>query len=413
MNYKEFFVFLLALVLFCSCNEKKPHQPEEAVIQKIDSTSFWLESIQRDSTEQNFRQAIAYIENDSIRELVLAQYRKMLLNYDSFQKLKLDPNKFILENPCYAPLVLKIDRIHDKQFTFNDLFNETFSSDDYRARRFVVGDFNTVDVDGNCKGCEEQYPNVFELPELREFLVMCQRDNVDLNKDAEILDWLNRGHIDQLDASRMWRNLRDHVEQYRTEPMTKPSVIEIGGKRYCIGQTLCLCEIQEDTIVTVAKFVTSSKNAMASQHNQHDFDGQPRYYAPMSRLSTRYWDSAVTYDTLDTWHDAHMGFSSRSVIRYKGKVQLPNFMHITPDDAFPGAKGFVNGIHEFAVGGSAPGKYMGSPMSLGCVRLHDYPSKFIRWWTPAQAKMFIHYEHKRYIQTVKGEVDTTKNEISN
>jgi hypothetical protein len=183
--------------------------------------------------------------------------------------------------------------------------------------------------------------------------------------------------------------------------MQKPPTIEVHGKRYCIGQSLCLCEIRGDTLVTVAKFVTSSKNALASQHNQHDFDGQPRYYAPMNRLSTRYWDNGLSYDSLDAWHDNHMGFASRSVILYEGKVKLANFMHITPDDAFPGAKGFVNGIHEFAVGGSEPGKFMGSPMSLGCVRLHDYPSKFIRWWTPAHAKMFIHYEHSRYIQTVK------------
>jgi hypothetical protein len=30
--------------------------------------------------------------------------------------------------------------------------------------------------------------------------------------------------------------------------------------------------------------------------------------------------------------------------------------------------------------------------------LHDYPSKFMRWWTPANSKMFIHYEDKRYQQ---------------
>ena len=413
MSQKGFFVSLLVLLLLCACEQKSSRQPMSEEIQKIDSTSIWLQAIKDDSTEYNFRHAIAHLENDSIRAEVIRQYRKMLLRYDSFQKLKIDPNRFILENPCYAPLVLKIDRIHDKPFTFQDLFNESFPAEDYRARRFVIGDFNTVDVDGNCKGCQEQYPNVFELPELREFLLMCQRANVNLYDDASIMNWLRSGHGDQQDASRMWRNLRDHVERYRTEPMTKPSVIEINGKNYCIGQTLCLCEIREDTLVSIATFVTSSKNAAASQHNQHDYDGQPRYYAPMSRLSTRYWDASIAYDSLDTWHDSQMGFSSRSVIHYQGKVPLPNFMHITPDDAFPGAKGFVNGIHEFAVGGSAPGKYMGSPMSLGCVRLHDYPSKFIRWWTPAQAKMFIHYEHKRYIQSVKSEEKKTAKDTSN
>lgn len=403
MNYAKFTLPVIAMLVLWACNEPERHVSSNTAIQKVDSTSFWLDAVKGDSTDQNFQQALAYIRNDSIRNELLEARRRMLRDYDSFQKLKLDPEKFILENPCYAPLIMKVDRINDKAFTWADLFNETFPSDDYRAKRFVVGNFNTVGADGQCKGCEEQYPDIFELPELREFLSMCLRDGVNLYSDESVLAWINGGHMDELDASRMWRNLRDHVEKYRTEPMSKPAVIQVNGRNYCIGQTLCLCEIREDTLVPVATFVTSSKNARASQHNQHDYDGQPRYYAPMCRLSTRYWDSSVAYDTLDVWHDKHMGFASKSVVHYQGKVQLPNFMHITPDAAFPGAKGFVNGIHEFAVGGSEPGKYMGSPMSLGCVRLHDYPSKFIRWWTPAQAKMFIHYEHSRYVQTVEKE----------
>jgi hypothetical protein len=91
-------------------------------------------------------------------------------------------------------------------------------------------------------------------------------------------------------------------------------------------------------------------------------------------------------------------------------------MHITPVDEFPGAKGFVNGIHEFAVGGKRPGLFMGTPISLGCVRLHDYPSKFTRWWTPHHANMFIAYDSNHYIQKpLKGikEVKSEKNDDDN
>jgi hypothetical protein len=148
----------------------------------------------------------------------------------------------------------------------------------------------------------------------------------------------------------------------------------------------------------VAQFVTSSKNAAKSQSNQHDFDGQPRYYGPKCKITSRYWDHQFAYDSLDQKRDKLLGFGSKHVITYKGHVPLPNFMHITPDDEFPGAKGYVNGIHEFAVGGKRPGLFMGTPISLGCVRLHDYPSKFVRWWTPNNANFFTCYENSHYIQ---------------
>jgi hypothetical protein len=41
---------------------------------------------------------------------------------------------------------------------------------------------------------------------------------------------------------------------------------------------------------------------------------------------------------------------------------------------------------------------MGTPISYGCIRLHDYPSKFTRWWTPVRAKFFVNYVDSRYIQ---------------
>lgn len=400
MYFKNSLALVILVLISASCNHLD-NQKNNTNHTKADSTEYWLQKIHEDSTDKNILQAIAEIDNDSIRNELIHLRRKMLINYESFQKLQIDANEFIQQNPCYAPLIKKIDRIHDKAFSWTTLFNETFPLDDYRSKRYVVGDFNTIDLSGQCKGCAEQYPNIYDLPELRQFLVNAHHESLNLYNDDSIVKWVTTQHTELKEASRLWKNLRDHVEKYRTEPMQKPPIVEVYGRKYCIGQSLCLCEIRDDTIVTVAKFVTSSKNALASQHNQHDFDGQPRYYAPMNRLSSRYWDDAVKYDSLDYWHDDQMGFSSKAVILYQGKVKLPNFMHITPDDAYPGAKGFVNGIHEFAVGGSEPGKFMGSPMSLGCVRLHDYPSKFIRWWTPAQAKMFIHYEHSRYIQTVK------------
>jgi hypothetical protein len=394
-------LFYFLVCLSFSCNNINAISNDENSLAK-DTSFIFLKQLTDDSSLSKFNYVISAVQNDSIKMNLIHLRRLMFTRFNSFQKLKISAEDILKDNPCYAPLILKMDRIFDKSYSWDDLFNESFSKSDYKSKRFIVGDFNTVDESGNCEGCSESFPNILELPELKYFLEACKKEKIDLINDNQIIEWLkNRSISDKKRMTYMfdiWRNLRDHVEAYRTNPLVKDSIIDVNGVKYCIGQRMCLCEIQGDTLVKVAQFVTSSKNSLTSQHNQHDFDGQPRYYAPMNRLSTRYWDSRIKYDSLDIKHDKEMGFGSQTTILYKGKVRLPNFMHITPDNAYPGAKGFVNGIHEFAVGGTGPAKYMGSPVSLGCVRLHNYTSKFTRWWTPHNAKMFIYYEDKRYKQ---------------
>jgi hypothetical protein len=399
-------ILILLILTFVAACDKTLGKGKDTNNLFSDSTSVAFEDalkkIAADSNLQNFNNCIKYAHTDSIKLVFEKKRRKMYTSFTSFNKLKVNPEEVVKINPCYAPLIMKIDRIHDKNYSWKDLLNEKFSASDYKARRFVIGDFNTTDEKGNCKGCLEEFPDIWNLTELKSFLNACRAKKVDLQDNASISQFMSSlSQKERLAYKKMqllWLNLRDHVEAYRTEPLKKEPIIEVNGISYCIGQRLCLCEIQNDTIVKVAQFVTSSKNAAAPQSNQRDFDGQRRYYGVMNRLTTRYWDYQIKYDTLDKMRDTEMGFASPHVIKYKRRVALPNFMHIIPDDQFPSAKGYVNGIHEFAVGGNVPGKYMGTPISLGCIRLHDYPSKFIRWWTPANAKMFIFYEDKRYKQ---------------
>ena len=390
------------LMVFTFCMACEPQKKEKITIvkEKTDTTKLLLESLRRDSSDRNFMRILGQLKNDSLCRMLLAKRRKMFLRYESFQKLKLDSEEVLRINPCYAPLILKLDRVCRRYFTVKDLLNESFKPTDYRAQRFVLGDFNTIDRFGNCRGCEESYPDIRELPELKKFLALCKRDSMDLKDDKKLRIWLAKNwtdpNISARDVLAFWKNLRDHVERFRPEPMKKDSIIEVFGRKYCIGQRLCLCELRGDTIVEVARFVASSRDARGNLRKLRDFDGQPRYYAPMNRLTTRFWDSHLPYDSLDYRHDRHMGFGSRHVILYQKKVKLPNFMSITADAYYPGAQNIPNGIHEFAEGGRTTKLYMGAPVSYGCIRLHDYPSKFTRWWTPAKAKFFTYFENKRY-----------------
>ena len=74
-------------------------------------------------------------------------------------------------------------------------------------------------------------------------------------------------------------------------------------------------------------------------------------------------------------------------------IEMPNFLHFLPVPGYPGEPG--NGIHEIA-GGLDSGGTFGAPVSLGCIRLNKFQAKLARWWTPRQAKFFVHFEPYRY-----------------
>ena len=76
-------------------------------------------------------------------------------------------------------------------------------------------------------------------------------------------------------------------------------------------------------------------------------------------------------------------------------IEMPNFLHFNPMPGYPGEP--ANGIHEIA-GGLDSGGTFGAPVSLGCIRLGKFQAKLARWWTPTQAKFFVHFEPNRYRQ---------------
>ena len=85
---------------------------------------------------------------------------------------------------------------------------------------------------------------------------------------------------------------------------------------------------------------------------------------------------------------------------------MPNFLLMLPDPAYPRAMK-QNGIHESSL--SIVSKCMlGTPQSLGCLRMSDYTSKFLRWWTPQNAKLFVYIDDNRYVNEV---IDDIYNEM--
>ena len=91
-----------------------------------------------------------------------------------------------------------------------------------------------------------------------------------------------------------------------------------------------------------------------------------------------------------------MGGGSAGIVPFANggnPIEMPNFLHFLP---MPGYKGeTANGIHQIA-GGLDWGGTFGAPVSLGCIRLGRFQAKLARWWTPTQAKFFVHFEPHRY-----------------
>ncbi len=338
--------------------------------------------------------------NNTTLKKIITKKRLLLQNIESFKKQGIQLDSFLAYNPCYTPLLKKTDRVFKRSFTFKQLYNSNFQGNQLFAGRYIFTDLNTLDEQGNCRGTFDINPDNEHLSEFKKLFTFLKKMNINIYDLDKIKTWEEKLVFETESELKLaaidWLNYLSRVEKFRSQPYEKPAIAMVSGAEHCFGQRLCLCEIEEDTIKLVAQFITSSKNATAPHVALNDYDGQPRYYAPLCYIGSRFWVQDIPYELEDSERDKRMGGGFASVARYRGRVPLPNFMRMIPANDYPGAMGFVNGIHEFAVGGNGPEKYMGTPASLGCIRLYDYASRFVRWWTPMNANMFIHYEYEQY-----------------
>jgi hypothetical protein len=356
----------------------------------------------KEQTVSAWNNCIQFCPKNSEIERFTIKRRMLYFDSIALKRSNISIESVVAKNPCYIPILTKMDRVYDRAFSLNELYNPEFPKSNFLSRRYIVGDFNSTNVNGNCRGSFDLFAKNDKLNEFQDFIKDLKKDQVSLTDTSSLIKWYksqtNKRKRIHFNAFWMWLNYYDKVEKFRTAPLKRDPVITIGGVDYCIGQRLCLCEIQNDTIKMVAQFVTSSRNVKLYHGPLRDFDRQPRYYAPKCIITSRFWDNHLIYDSLDLRRDKIMGGGTKMVVKFKRRVYLPNFMNMKPDTDYPGLHVFSNGIHEFAEGGRTTAFYMGSPVSLGCVRLHKYPSRFVRWWTPNKARFFISYQYKNYIQ---------------
>ena len=352
----------------------------------------------------------------------LKKRKKILFkNPENLVKSNISIDSILAVNPCYIPLYKKIDRTGRKIFNFKDLFSDSLPLENPYRKRFLVADLNTIDTDGMSRGVKEIFPEIEKSWEFQDLFDFFQEFNIDHNNIKEFSDEHLDSIVSKSPNSRlmidliMLRNYFSKVNIYKTKPIIKSRSI-IRGKEIATGQNICLCEVVNDTILFVGKFATSARgktrfeiiDSIEDNPRQWQYlKSMPvgkykKYYAPLYHITNRHWETQRKYNESDKLRDSVLGGGLKRIVFFDGKSQLPNFLTIEPDKLYPKAVR-RNGIHESSL--SIVSKCMlGSPQSLGCLRMSDYTSKYLRWWTPRGAKLFVYYDEDKYIDKEVGEI---------
>jgi hypothetical protein len=291
---------------------------------------------------------------------------------------------------CRIPFETLKDPKTGDSFPLSAALNENAKLPENLRQRYIVADLNTADEHGYCRGIAEHFTPVGELTEFPRLRAIAVARGVDVAALASLpIDKLLASEERPGDSAGLMVELEDlknylqQVQRYKTEPLVKRAVF--GG--YCVGQTLSLCEIVDGQPKLVYRFVTSSSKWPPQLY---------RYYAPINFIKSRSWSSDRGYTPADARRDARMGGGSAGTVPFENggnPIEMPNFLHFLPMPGYMGQT--ANGIHQIA-GGLDSGGTFGAPVSLGCIRLGRFQAKVARWWTPTQAKVFMHFEPNRY-----------------
>ena len=326
---------------------------------------------------------------------------------------------YYLINPCYLPL-LKDSSLWEKGtrvgFDYDDLFNDSLPINNKYRNRYLVGDFNVLDLNLKNKQVQEIYP---PLNTLKDFDgvpkdIVTKMDTT-LYNSPRYYDLIKEMRARMKDSAEIYINFLEKVWQYRMVPIKREFSVE-KSDLFAAGQSLILCEACKDTLIMLSKFSVSSKRQdIALKINQKGekvksyFEYLPygkrrKYYAGLNRITSKNWETERKYEKLDIQRDVEVGGGNNRVTFYDGKAQLPNFLLIKPSKEYKNAMN-GNGIHEVSLRTLARGM-LGTANSIGCIRVSDFGSKFLRWWVPQNCNFFISFDDKRYHKKIdiKGDI---------
>ena len=324
-------------------------------------------------------------------------------------------------NPCYLPLIKDPEQWEkgtQAGFDYEDLFNDSLPKNHKYRNRYLVGDFNVLDRNLNNKGAHEMYPKLLELKDFsglsRDLVTRMDTTRYATPQfDALIADLRTA----KKDSADIYINFLEKVWRYRMVPINREYSLE-RDNLYAAGQTLVLCEVCEDTLIRLGQFSVSSKrqdpyetvDANGKVHKGYfeylPYGKRRKYYAGRNRITSKNWETERKYEKYDIARDKEVGGGNNRVTFFKGNVQLPNFLLIKPSAEYEKSMN-GNGIHEVALSGLSRGM-LGTANSIGCIRVSDFGSKFVRWWVPQNCNFFISFEDTRYHKKILSGSDSIR-----
>ena len=322
-------------------------------------------------------------------------------------------------NPCYLPLLKDTDQWEKGSrvgFDFENLFNDSLPKNHKYRNRYMVGDFNALDVNFKNKKAKEIYPRLIEMKDF-DGLSKSLINRMDTTRFGSTNYNILLADIRTIkkDSSEIYINFLEKVWKYRMVPITREFSIE-GNNLYAAGQSVVMCEACEDTLIMLGRFMVSSKrqepNEKVDENGKiHKFYteylpyGKRRvYYAGKNRITSKNWETERKYEKLDIERDKSVGGGNNRITYFRGNIQLPNFLLIKPSAEYKNSM-HGNGIHEVALSGLSRGM-LGTANSIGCIRVSDFGSKFIRWWVPQNCNFFISFDDKRYHKKIISGADS-------
>ena len=432
MRKTQFLYILLLIIIFScrtsydksyvmQCNQSKVKEQKEKLIHQH---NIYIDSIYKSVFNSNNIKEISnfiklFPDHESIENLkkkrkILFQDKEKVLNSGY------NINYLTQKNPCYIPLYKNLDYIRDSSFNYKDLYNSILDTNNPYRNRFLVAELNTINLEGKSKGIKEKYLEIEENLEFRILLKFLKNKEINreslFKEDTNIFADLHGDERKELyHQLRIYKNYISQVEKYRTKEIEK-DVSSYNGYKYS-GQNLCFCEIREDTIILVAKHIISAKGKTRRVSSQDSITGEKKYiysdqlpigknrkyYAAHYRITIKNWETQRNYTSDDIYRDSLLGGGNARVTFFDGKSQLPNFLLMDPDKLYPKAMK-MNGIHEGSLS-NISNCMLGTPQSLGCLRMTDYGSKFSRWWIPKYTNLFISYDESLYSNNIVEEED--------
>jgi len=312
--------------------------------------------------------------------------------------------KYSKINSCYLPLLKDSSYFCEPRwsgFVISELYNDSLESNHPYKHRFLVADLMSLDDKMQSRGIKEMNPQIHKIFNTRSkdsSTVKAIREIAKLNLNQEQLhSFVNLKYSSNADEI---INFYTKVWKYLTPPLQKKYTF-YNDNVYAAGQKICLCELKKDTIELIAQFAVSAKKFGSINSESVPIEDRRDYYGAQYRITSKCWDRDRTYDLLDQNHDEKLGGGKKEITFYKGAVELPNFLLMEPDEKFPEAVR-MNGIHQLALRELSMAS-LGSANSLGCIRVSNFGSKFIRWWVPKYANLFIVYQDDRYFKKLSNE----------